>query len=106
MRPTRSQWLTSSWWPTPPRNAALKTFAWPRKISGCGKRKNRCRARSRPFGYLKLKLKEVVDAHDETVKAAKACELEHEQLMSGLVSEAERVNEIILGKNVSSLFFF
>ena len=32
---------------------------------------------------LKLKLKEVVDAHDETVKAAKAHELEHEQLVSG-----------------------
>ena len=50
---------------------------------------------------LKLKLKEAVDAHDETVKAAKAHELEHAQLVSGLVSEAERVNEIILGKNVS-----
>ena len=50
---------------------------------------------------LKLKLKEAVDAHDETVKAAKAHELEHEQLVSGLVSEAERINEIILGKNVS-----
>ena len=54
---------------------------------------------------LKLKLKEAVDAHDETVKAAKAREFEHEQLVSGLVSEAERVNVIILGKNVSSLFF-
>ena len=54
---------------------------------------------------LKLKLKEAVDAHDETVKAAKAHELEHEQLVSGLVSEAERVNEIILGKNVSFPFF-
>ena len=50
---------------------------------------------------LKLKLKEAVDAHDETVKAARAHELEHTQLVSGLVSEAERVNEIILGKNVS-----
>ena len=55
---------------------------------------------------LKLKLKEAVDAHDETVKAAKACEFEHEQLVGGLVSEVERVNEIILGKNVPSLFFF
>ena len=54
---------------------------------------------------LKLKLKEAVDAHDETVKAAKACKLEHEQLVSGLVSEAERVNEIILGKSVFSPFF-
>ena len=49
---------------------------------------------------LRLKLKEAVDAHDETVKAAKERELEHEQLVSGLVSEAEHVNEIILGKNV------
>ena len=54
---------------------------------------------------LKLKLKEAVDAHDETVKAARAHELEHTQLVSGLVSEAERVNEIILGKNVSFPFF-
>ena len=53
----------------------------------------------------KLKLKEAVDAHYETVKAAKAHELEHAQLVSGLVSEAERVNEIILGKNVSLPFF-
>ena len=53
----------------------------------------------------KLKLKEAVDAHDETVKAAKAHELEREQLVSGLVSEAERVNAIILGKNISFLFF-
>ena len=52
---------------------------------------------------LRLKLKEAVDAHDETVKA---CELEHEQLVSGLVSEAERVNEIILGKGMFSAFFF
>ena len=49
---------------------------------------------------LKLKLKEAVDAHDETVKA-KGRELEHKQLVSSLVSEAERVNEIILGKNMS-----
>ena len=53
---------------------------------------------------LKLKLKEAVDAHDETVKAAKAREVEHEQLVGGLVSEAERVNEMILGKDVSSHF--
>ena len=46
-----------------------------------------------------------MDAHDETVKAAKAHELEHEQLVRGLVSEAERVNEIILCKNVSFPFF-
>ena len=55
---------------------------------------------------LKLKLKEAVEAHDETVKAAKLRETEHEQLVGVLVSEAERVNEIILGKNVSSFFFF
>ena len=55
---------------------------------------------------LKLKLMEAVDAHDETIKVAKAREVEHEQLVSGLVSEAECVNEIILGKNVSSLFSF
>ena len=54
---------------------------------------------------LRLKLKEAVDAHDETVKAAEARELEHERLVSGLVSEAEHVNEIILGKSVSCLFF-
>ena len=51
---------------------------------------------------LKLKLKEAVDAHDE---AAKARELEHEQLVGGLISEVERVNEIILGKNMFFLFF-
>ena len=54
---------------------------------------------------LRLKLKEAVDAHDETVKAAKAREFEHERLVSGLVSEAEHVNEIILGKNASCPFF-
>ena len=43
---------------------------------------------------------------DETVKAAKMRETEHEQLVGGLVSEAERVNEIILSKNVSSPFLF
>ena len=53
---------------------------------------------------LRLKLKEAVDAHDETVKAAKAHEVEHERLVSSLVSEAERANEIILGTNVSFLF--
>ena len=42
-------------------------------------------------------LKEAVDAHDDTGKAAKKRKLEHEQLMRGLVSEAECVNEIILG---------
>ena len=55
---------------------------------------------------LRLKLKEAVDAHDETVKAAKAREVEHEKLVSSIVSEAERVNEIILGKRFSCLFAF
>ena len=32
---------------------------------------------------LKLKLREAVDAHDETIKVAKMREVEHEQLMSG-----------------------
>ena len=46
---------------------------------------------------LRLKLKEAVETHDETTKAAKERELEHEQLVRSLVSEAERVNKIILG---------
>ena len=46
---------------------------------------------------LRRKLKEVVDAHDQTVQATKERELEHEQLVRGLVSEAEHVNEVILG---------
>ena len=49
---------------------------------------------------LRLKLKESVDAHDETVQAAKARELEHERLVNSLVSDAERVNATILGKGV------
>ena len=40
---------------------------------------------------LKLKLKEALDAHDETVKAARARELDHEQLVSGLVSDRKSV---------------
>ena len=47
---------------------------------------------------LRLKLKEAMNAHDETAKAAKGRELEHEQLVGSLVSEAERINEIIRGK--------
>ena len=54
---------------------------------------------------LTLKLKETVNERDEVVKAAKARETEHEKLVGGLISEAERVNEIILGKNVSYLSF-
>ena len=46
---------------------------------------------------LRCQLKEPVDAHDETIKAAKERELEHEQLVRSLVSEAESVNEIIFG---------
>ena len=46
---------------------------------------------------LRLKLKEVVDAHDQTVQVAKERKLEHEQLVRSLVSEAERINEVILG---------
>ena len=50
---------------------------------------------------LRLKLMEAVNAHDETVKAARERKLEHEQLVSGLVSEVERVNKIILGETSS-----
>ena len=46
---------------------------------------------------LRRQLKEAVDAHDETVKAAKERELDHEQLVHSLVSKAESVNEIIVG---------
>ena len=45
---------------------------------------------------LRHKLKEAVDAHDQTVQEDKKYRLEHEQLVRGLVSEAERVNEAIL----------
>ena len=55
---------------------------------------------------LRLKLKEAVEAHDETVKAAKEHELEHERLVGNLVSEAERINEIILGKKHVTLFLY
>ena len=46
---------------------------------------------------LRRQLKEAMDAHDKTAKAAKEHEIEHEQLVRSLVSKAERVNEIILG---------
>ena len=46
---------------------------------------------------LRRKLKEAVDAHDQTVQVTKERELEQEQLVRGLVSEAERVNGLILG---------
>ena len=42
---------------------------------------------------LQLKLKEAVDAHDQTALASR----EQERLMSSLVSEAEHVNELVLG---------
>ena len=40
---------------------------------------------------MRRKLK-AMDAHDQTVQVAKKCELEHEQLVRGLVSEMERIN--------------
>ena len=46
---------------------------------------------------LRRQLKESVDANDQIVQTAKAHELEHEQLVSSLVEEVERVNELILG---------
>ena len=46
---------------------------------------------------LKLKLKQAIDAHDQTVLVTKERELENEQLVRGLVSEAERVDQAILG---------
>ena len=41
---------------------------------------------------LRVRLKEAIDAHDQTVLAAKERELETGQLVVGLVAEAERVN--------------
>ena len=46
---------------------------------------------------LRRQLKEAMDAHDETAKAAKKRELEHEQLVAGFIAEIEHVNELILG---------
>ena len=46
---------------------------------------------------LRRQLKEAVDANDLVVRTAKECELEHEQLVGGLIAEIERVNELILG---------
>ena len=46
---------------------------------------------------LKLKLKQAIDAHDQTVLVTKERELENEQLVCGLVLEAERVDQAILG---------
>ena len=47
---------------------------------------------------LRIQLKESVEANDQIVQAAKARELEHEQLVGGLIKEVERVNELIPGK--------
>ena len=47
---------------------------------------------------LRSQLKESIDSNDQIVQAAKARELEHEQLVGGLIREIERVNELILGK--------
>ena len=55
---------------------------------------------------LRRQLKESIDTNDQIVQAAKAHELEHEQLVGGLIREAERVNELILGKRRLLLFDF
>ena len=47
---------------------------------------------------LRLQLKESVERNDLIIQTAKARELEHEQLVGGLIKEVERVNELILGK--------
>ena len=54
---------------------------------------------------LKVKLKEAVDAHDQTMQAAKEHELETEKLVGGLVAEMERVNQTILGMDPFPFFF-
>ena len=46
---------------------------------------------------LRRQLKESVDANDLIAWTAKERELEHEQLVGGLIAEVERVNELILG---------
>ena len=46
---------------------------------------------------LRRQLKEAVDANDLVVRMAKECELEHKQLVGVLITEIERVNELILG---------
>ena len=47
---------------------------------------------------LRSQLKESVERNDLIVQTAKAREAEHERLVSGLVEEVGRVNELILGK--------
>ena len=54
---------------------------------------------------LRRQLKEAVDANDPVVRTAKERELEHEQLVSGLIAEIERVNELILGTRCPLLFY-
>ena len=46
---------------------------------------------------LRRQLKESVDAHDQTSRVSRERELEHEQLVGSLISEVERINELILG---------
>ena len=46
---------------------------------------------------LRRQLKESIDANDLIARTAKERELEHEQLVGGLIAEVERVNELILG---------
>ena len=50
---------------------------------------------------LRVKLKEAVDAHDQTVQAAKTHELENEKLLNGLVVEARRMDQAILSMDAS-----
>ena len=47
---------------------------------------------------LRIQLKESVESNDQIVQVSKAHEIEHEQLVGGLIKEVERVNELILGK--------
>ena len=46
---------------------------------------------------LRRQLKESIDANDLIARTAKERELEHEQLVGGLIAEVEHVNELILG---------
>ena len=55
---------------------------------------------------LRLLLAEAVHAHDETAKAARERELAQDQLVRNLVTEAEHVNELILGKWASLFICF
>ena len=46
---------------------------------------------------LRRQLKESIDANYLIARTAKERELEHEQLVGGLIAEIEHVNELILG---------